>query len=324
MLCWMSAESSKVMTGLVLDRVFQKHDPGPGHPEQVARYVKIVERLEGSGLAKTLREIPVDWVDEKWLQLVHEPSYIELASREIRSGKGHLSTGDTQVCLDSLEAAMMAVGGALNAVDAVIEGEVRNAFCAVRPPGHHASQARGMGFCVFNTIAVAARYAQRRHGLKRVAIVDWDVHHGNGTQDVFYEDPTVHFFSTHQWPLYPGTGAATELGRGEGRGSTLNCPFPAGSGMKEIREAFEKAWVPAMDVFQPEMIFVSAGFDSRVDDPLGAFTLTDNDFGELTQGILRIANTWAKGRVVSCLEGGYNVEGLALAVEAHVRALASA
>jgi acetoin utilization deacetylase AcuC-like enzyme len=217
--------------------------------------------------------------------------------------------------------AARAAGTALNAVDAVMEGRARNAFCVVRPPGHHANASRGMGFCLLNNIAIAARYAQRRHGVGRALIVDWDVHHGNGTQDIFYGDGSVFFFSTHQWPLYPGTGRANERGSGAGAGTTMNCPFPAGSGRREILGAVRESLMPAMREYRPELVLVSAGFDSRVGDLLGRFTLTDDDFAELTEAVMEIADASAGGRVVSLLEGGYSLSGLASASTAHVGAL---
>jgi acetoin utilization deacetylase AcuC-like enzyme len=232
-----------------------------------------------------------------------------------------LSTGDTDITPNSWEVAVRAAGGALSAVDAVLTGRVRNAFCAVRPPGHHANAGRGMGFCLLNNVALAARYAQCKHGVARVAIVDWDVHHGNGTQDIFYRDGSVFFFSSHQWPLYPGTGRADETGDGAGAGTTMNFPFPAGSGRREILGAVENALIPAMDRFRPELVLISAGFDSREGDLLGRFTLTDQDFTDLTLAVMGIADRHAGGRVVSLLEGGYSLDGLASAAAAHVAAL---
>jgi acetoin utilization deacetylase AcuC-like enzyme len=310
-------------TAIGADPSVRIHDPGPGHPEQVARYTAVHNALSSSGLlAKALLLEPRTATHEE-LALAHHPSYIELVEREVAQNRGQLSTGDTAINRQSAQAARAAVGCALNAVDAVCSDAVENAFCLTRPPGHHASAARGMGFCLFNTVAVAARYAQRNFGLQRVAIVDWDVHHGNGTQDIFYADGSVLFFSTHQWPFYPGTGAANERGEGKGQGLTINCPFTAGSGRDEIVGAFEQRFVPAANEFKPDILFISAGFDSRFGDPLGQFSLTDQDFEDLTRMMIDLASTHSKGRLVSVLEGGYNLSGLAKAVESHVRVLES-
>jgi acetoin utilization deacetylase AcuC-like enzyme len=243
--------------------------------------------------------------------------YIRTARRDVRSGFAALSTGDTDICPRSFDVAERAAGLCLNAVDLVMSGQSRNAFCIVRPPGHHATPNRGMGFCLFNNIAVAARYAQRRHGIGRAAIVDWDVHHGNGTQDIFYRDPSVFFFSTHQSPWYPGTGAADETGDGPGQGTTLNCPFAAGAGRDLILGAFRDCWAPRMEEFRPDLILISAGFDSRIGDPLGHFLLADADFADLTTLVLEVADRYCGGRVVSVLEGGYSLNGLERAVAAH-------
>ncbi len=308
-------------TGLAADAAVKKHDPGPSHPEQPARFTAVLNSLETAGLLDDLLRCPVRAATDDELALVHNREYIELVEREVSQNRRQLSTGDTSICKYSFDSALFAAGAVLGAVDAVFSSAVLNAFCAVRPPGHHASAARGMGFCLFNNIAIAARYAQRQYGAERVLIADWDVHHGNGTQDIFYEDGSVLFFSTHQSPWYPGTGHASERGEGEGAGKTINCPFAAGAGRDQILGAFERNLVPAAKEFQPDFILISAGFDSRIDDPLGQFVLTDDDFSELTHMMTDLAVRYCDGRLVSVLEGGYSLEGLALASEAHVRAL---
>jgi acetoin utilization deacetylase AcuC-like enzyme len=248
----------------------------------------------------------------------HDRLYFDRARADIAGGSDLLSTGDTHVCAGSFDVALAAAGSVLNAIDGVFDGSFENAFCAVRPPGHHASSDRGMGFCIFNNVAIAARYAQRKHGAERVVIIDWDVHHGNGTQDIFYEDGSVFYFSTHQSPWYPGTGAAVETGEGDGADTTLNGPFPAGSGYEQINAIICDQFGRAMEKFRPDLVLVSAGFDSRIGDPLGNFTLTDGQFVELTKRLLEMAHKYAAGRLVSVLEGGYNLEGLASGVRAHV------
>ena len=306
------------------DDACRKHDAGPGHPEQPARYDAVLAALEKAGLRAKMREVKPRAVTRDDLLLVHTAEYLDLAEREIRGGAEQLSTGDTGIGAHSWDAAMAAVGCVLAAMDSVVKGDAETAFCLVRPPGHHAGAARGMGFCIVNNIALAARHAQKRLGIGRVLIVDWDVHHGNGTQDIFYADGSVFFFSTHQSPWYPGTGAADETGEGEGKGATLNCPLPAGSGRAEIFECFERKLVPVMEKFRPELVLISAGFDSRAGDPLGQFKLTDTDFADLTRIVRGIADKTAQGRVVSMLEGGYSLTGLASAATAHVAALGAA
>lgn len=310
-------------TGLAADARVQGHDPAPGHPEQPARFDAVLNQLEAAGLLHKLFPIECQETGADELALVHTREFLALVEREIERGFRELSTGDTPVGRGSLRAARVAAGCCLAAVDAIFQGKVDNAFCLVRPPGHHASAARGMGFCIFNNVALAARYAQRNYGAKRVLIADWDVHHGNGTQDIFYSDGSVLFFSTHQSPWYPGTGAAAEQGEGAGIGATINCPFPAGSGRAEIAGAFENVLLPKAKAFRPDLILLSAGFDSRQGDPLGQFLLTDEDFAYLTNLMMDLAADVCGGRLVSVLEGGYNLEGLARAAEAHVRALAS-
>jgi len=310
-----------VQTAFVTSEDYLQHDTGPGHPEYADRLRAVYARLVLSGLLPQLQLLEPIRCPEQWMQAVHTTDYLQRAQSDIAAGRSELSTGDTPVCPRSWDLAALAAGAGMVAIDAVIRGAANNAFCAVRPPGHHATQAAGMGFCILNNIAIAARYAQQHHGLGKVLIVDWDVHHGNGTQDIFYEDDSVLYFSTHQWPWYPGTGAASETGTGKGLGLTVNVPLPAGSGMAEIGQAFENRLLPAVNQFRPELVLVSAGFDSRRGDPLGQFLLDDEDFAALTRTLKQVADEHANGHLVSFLEGGYSLEGLASGVEAHLRAL---
>ncbi len=316
-----SPAAAKKSTALLLDPIYKQHDPGPGHPEQPARYDAVTHALEQTGLAKSLGRVEVRAANEDEIALCHGRGYIQKVRREIAAGAHELSTGDTNVGPRSYDIALRAVGGILNAVDQVVTGSAPNAFCAVRPPGHHARPEQGMGFCIFNNIAIAARYAQREHGIAKVLIADWDVHHGNGTQDIFYSDGSVLFMSTHQSPWYPGTGHPNETGEGKGEGCIMNFPFPAGSGRREILGAFREQLRSAADRFQPDLVLISAGFDSRLGDPLGQFTLSDEDFADLSSTMLEIAGTHAGGRLISVLEGGYSLTGLASGVAAHVKTL---
>jgi acetoin utilization deacetylase AcuC-like enzyme len=317
-------ESSKLQTALLADKFFKAHQPGTRHPERPERLDAVIDEIESSGLDQGTVKIERRTATEDDIALCHHREYIATAKRDIQAGGRMLSTGDTSVSADSWDVALDAAGSLLNAVDLVVARKAKNAFCLVRPPGHHATPNRGMGFCVFNNIAVAARYAQKTHGLDRVLIADWDVHHGNGTQDIFYNDGSVYFFSTHQSPWYPGTGDARETGDGTGKGATLNCPFPAGSGREDILRVLRGKLLPIARDYTPALVMISAGFDSRRDDPLGQFTLSDNDFGELTEIMLEIADTFAGGRLVSVLEGGYNLDGLASAATGHFKVLRQA
>lgn len=297
------------------------HDAGASHPEQPSRLQAIVSEFQQRGLLERLTVIEATDADAATLRQVHDADYLALAHREITTGRRGLSTGDTAVGPGSWSAAVRAAGAGVAAVDAVIAGTVRNAFVCCRPPGHHASAARGMGFCILNNAAIAARHAQQAGAVRRVLIVDWDVHHGNGTQNVFYEDDSVLYFSTHQWPWYPGSGTPRETGRGPGRGFTLNVPLSAGDGDDEVLAAFEGELRPAARAFRPEFVIVSAGFDSRVGDPLGWLRVSDDGFARLTRLAMDLADQFAGGRVVSFLEGGYALNGLAAAAVAHVQTL---
>ncbi|MBK5294615.1 MAG: histone deacetylase [Acidobacteriia bacterium] len=308
-------------TALLMDAVYKDHFAGNRHPEQPARYDAVADALNAAGLTKAALPVPSRIATETELNYCHSKSYIDLVRHDVGAGYQTLSTGDTNINERSLDVAQRAAGGVLNVVDAVMQGKARNGFCLVRPPGHHANPVRGMGFCLFNNVAMGARHAQRKHSAMRVLIADWDVHHGNGTQDIFYADGSVFFFSTHQAPWYPGTGDASETGQGAGKGATLNCPFPAGAGREEILGAFRSKLLPAAGAFRPDLVMISAGFDSRAGDPLGKFTLSDADFAELTTLMMEIADKHSGGRLISVLEGGYNLTGLASAAASHVRTL---
>jgi acetoin utilization deacetylase AcuC-like enzyme len=306
---------------LVHDQVCKTHQPdGPDRPESPKRYDAVLGELKRNGSLAAIHSLrPREATDEEILAC-HGDAYLERITREIESGAQKLSTGDTYVCRRSLKAAHYAAGGACVAVEAVVKGQAKNAFCLTRPPGHHATANRGMGFCVLNNVAIAARFAQRSLGVGKVLIIDWDCHHGNGTQDIFYEDGSVFFFSTHQSPWYPWTGAKEETGRGKGLGTTLNCPLARGSGRKEFFTAFQRM-AEAAHRFKPELVLLSAGFDSRHGDPLGRLELADQDYVDLTSFVLDIARDHCQGRVASILEGGYSLTGLASAAAAHIGCL---
>ncbi|NKB80461.1 MAG: histone deacetylase [Nitrospirales bacterium] len=307
--------------GYVFDPAFLNHEMGAGHPESPDRLRAIHNHLRSSGLLRQLIQIAPKEASRQWIANIHESAYIHrLESQSPTTGYASLDP-DTSLSPGSLSAAYLAAGGAMTAVDHIMAGQADRVFCAVRPPGHHAEANQAMGFCFFNNIAIATRYAQERHGLKRVLIVDWDVHHGNGTQHVFEEDPSVLFFSTHQYPHYPGSGRATERGKGAGEGLTINVPMVAGEGNAEYQEVFENVLVPAADSFQPDIIMISAGFDAHQDDPLASMRITDQGYRELSNIVTRIANRHAAGRIVSCLEGGYHLPALATSVEQHLIAL---
>jgi acetoin utilization deacetylase AcuC-like enzyme len=312
------AAAQSPLTQVFYDPAMLRHEPPGDHPEHPKRLDAAMESVRALERQSRLTVVAPRPATEDEILRVHTPQYLKLVRAEIEAGRRTLSTGDTDISSGSLGAALAAAGTVVSAVDAVVGGRARHAFCAVRPPGHHASQARGMGFCVFNNIAIGARHAARAHGIERILIADWDVHHGNGTQEVFWSDGSVLFFDTHQHPWYPGTGSPAETGEGKGRGRIVNRPFPAGAGRDEILGAFRTELVPAAERFRPQLVMISAGFDSRAGDPLGKFTLTDADFAELTAIVAGIARQHAGGRVVSVLEGGYSRDGLARAVSAHL------
>ena len=311
-------------TGLVYHPGYLEHDMGPGHPESPNRLRAIMQQLEQSGTMARMTKIEARKAEDESLTRVHSPSYVLSLNRHApTSGRVSLDP-DTSMSPGTLHAAYLAAGGALAAVDAIMAQQVDHVFCAVRPPGHHAEAGRAMGFCFFNNVAIAARYVQKKYGLTRVLIVDWDVHHGNGTQHSFEDDPSILFFSTHQYPHYPGTGRGTERGKEAGEGFTINVPMEAGEGDDDYRSVFQKVLVPAADDFKPEFVIISAGFDAHKDDPLASMGLTESGYAELTEIVADIAKRHARGRILSSLEGGYNLTALAASVHAHIGALLNA
>jgi acetoin utilization deacetylase AcuC-like enzyme len=309
-------------TALLHHPVFLEHDTGFGHPEQPARYATVLEALRTApGLWPQLVELQAQPAPRGTVQATHSPQHFKFIEKAVSEGRGYLDA-DTIVSYRSLDAALHAAGAACQAVDAVMSGQANNAFVAARPPGHHATADRAMGFCLFNNIAVAARYAQHKYKeIQKVAIIDWDVHHGNGTQGIFYDDPSVFFFSMHQYPWYPGSGTRQETGYGAGRGATLNVPLNAATPAHEQVRIFSAAIEEIGAKFGPDLILISAGFDSHRADPLGQLRLENEDFQELTRTVKQWAADACSGRIVSCLEGGYNLDTLGDTVTAHVRTL---
>jgi acetoin utilization deacetylase AcuC-like enzyme len=303
---------------------FARHDTGHGHPERPARLAAVLRRLEESGLAAQMDHLEPDAAPVAWIARVHDEDYVADVERACRAGVRVLDDGDTVVSRESYDAALVAAGGAVAAVDRVMDGTWANAFVACRPPGHHAEFERAMGFCLFNNVAVAAAHLRRARGVERVAIVDWDVHHGNGTQHAFESDPTVFYASLHQWPWYPGTGAADERGVGAGEGATLNCPMSAWTGDREWLRAVETQVLPALERFDPGFVLVSAGFDAHERDPLSHTRVTTEGFRRIAALVNSFAASRCGGRIVSLLEGGYNLDALADSVEAHVGGLLAA
>jgi len=309
------------LTLLYTDPLFLRHDTG-AHLETAKRLRSIAQMLTKSGLgARCIPGVYVPLCEEAVAQ-VHAPAMVARAKEVARRGGGMVDA-DTVVSPESFTVALAAAGACASAVDAVLGGEDRTALCLIRPPGHHATPARSMGFCLFNNVALAARHAQTVHGLSQLLIVDWDVHHGNGTQDIFYEEPAVTFLSAHRYGhgFYPGTGAADETGQGRGLGHTINVPLRFGISRREYHDQFTRALEKAADAIKPELVIVSAGFDAHVRDPIGSLGLDTEDFASLTRQVLEVARTHAQGRLVSCLEGGYHLDALAESAQAHLEEL---
>ncbi|MEK7448159.1 MAG: histone deacetylase [Planctomycetota bacterium] len=324
------------MTYLVYDDIYLKHDTGT-HPETAERLVSIVAHLKKTKFWKQDHLLSPRLAEVKEISLVHPPEYIKTVEKISlqtaplwRGGSGYLDS-DTVVSPDSYQVARYAVGGVLNAIDAVINaGKNTNALCLVRPPGHHALPDQGMGFCLFNNVAIGARYLQKKYQVGKILIIDWDLHHGNGTQAVFYDDPTVFYFSMHRFPYYPGTGAAEETGLDQGEGFTLNIPLAPDITRNEYLKKFEAALLKIKQKFTPDFILISAGFDGYKNDPLGGLGLEAADFQTLTELVKKLADECCDGpaaigasRIVSVLEGGYSLEGLPYCIEAHLNGLSA-
>ena len=310
-------------TGFLFDKRYLLHETGPYHPEIPDRLTCIHEGIEAGGLLDHLTLINGSPADRKWIEIVHDKDYIDRFGDACFAGKKIFETPDNQMCAETFDIAMLAVGGVLDTVKRVMEGEIDNAFCAVRPPGHHAEQREAMGFCYFNNIAIAARYLRQAHGIDRVGIIDFDVHHGNGTQHIFEEDPTVFYYSIHEHPsfAFPGTGRVFEQGTGRGKGFTHNNPMLPGQGDEEYKEVFERELIPAIDGFKPQFILVSVGFDAHVEDDMSGINLTTECFSWMMEKIVDLAEKHASGRLVSILEGGYCLNRLPELAKNHVQIL---
>ena len=308
-------------TGIVKDIRYMDHDMGAYHPESPERLKVIYEMLEDRDMKNIFRDVPVRPAEREELLFVHTSKYVDLLASTAGRDATYLDP-DTQTSPGSYKAALLAAGGLCEAISMVHSGELNNAFALVRPPGHHAERSRAMGFCLFNNIAVGARYAQERLGLDRILIVDWDLHHGNGTQHTFEDDPSILYFSTHQYPYYPGSGSHEEIGTGKGEGFTINVPLSTGYGDGEFLAIFEEVLSPAVMEFEPSMILVSAGFDIYKGDPLGGMKVTPEGFAGLTRSLMRMAESCCGGKMVITLEGGYDLKGLRDSTKAVLKELA--
>lgn len=310
-------------TGLIYSDRFLAHDTGQGHPERPDRLRAIVQRLKADGLWDRLTPLDFEAAGRSRLERLHSPKYVWRVFEACAHHLPYIDVVDSAICEDSADIAELAVGGVLRAVGAVMDGEVRNAFCAVRPPGHHAEADRSMGFCLFANVALAAEALLSDHGLERVAVVDFDVHHGNGTQHLLEERGDVLFVSIHGDPLslYPGTGFEQEVGRGDGHGHTLNVTMRPGAGDEVYLDAFDTKVIPALRDFAPQFLLISAGFDAADGDPLADMRVTTAGFEAMTRRLLDVADEYAQGRVVSVLEGGYDLSALSAGVSAHIGVL---
>lgn len=308
-------------TAFASDPRFEDHDTGQGHPERASRLSHTLNHLKTQSWFSSLDNTPAVDCGPEWLASVHHRGLIERARVSCEEGLPYLDTPDVAICGVSFDIACLAAGTVLNLADAVASGRSDNGFALIRPPGHHAEYDAALGFCLFNNIAIAARYLQQQHSLEKILILDWDVHHGNGTQHLFEEDPSVFYVSTHQYPHYPGTGSYSETGIGAGKGTTLNCPMDAGANNEAYTEVFTEKILPAVELFKPDIILISAGFDAHQADPLGSINLTTEHYAWMTKRLIECADRHCNGRILSVLEGGYDLDALALSVASHIKTL---
>jgi acetoin utilization deacetylase AcuC-like enzyme len=316
----------EMTSDLVYSRRFQDHQTGRGHPERPERLAAVVEGLTDRSLWSHLTQVDFEAAERSWLETLHRPSYVDRCFAACERGESFIDSPDSAICPASATIAQLAVGGVLTAAGRIAEGQAQNAFCAVRPPGHHAEADRSMGFCLFNHIALAAEALSRRHGFRRIAIVDFDVHHGNGTQHLFERRNDVFFISLHQDPntLFPGTGFGSERGKGDGTGYTLNLPLPPNSDDERYITCMQDSVEPALDRFKPDILLVSAGFDAAAADPLAQMRVTSDGFDWIARFLTRKANELCHGRLLASLEGGYDLVALSDGVSRFVQALLDA
>ncbi len=308
-------------TGYIYDPVFLNHDTGWGHPETSQRLVSAHAHLSSQDFYSNLVLFQPRDAEIKWIETIHQPNYIERVKSSCETGLLMIDTPDVRISPESYHVSLKATGSLLELADRIMTDEVDNGFALVRPPGHHAENSTAMGFCLFNSVAIVARYLQQKYHLQRILILDWDVHHGNGTQHTFEEDPDVFYISLHQYPYYPGTGAQYDTGTGKGEGTTLNCPMSAGLGDDSYREAFKDKIVPAVCNFNPDAILISAGFDAHQADPLASIRLNTESYGWMTKEMMSLAEKYCEGKLISVLEGGYDFQALAESVTKHVQVL---
>lgn len=310
-----------MVTSLITSEKYKYHITGPGFPESPERLDAIIDHLESTGLLNELDVVEPNRKDKSFCKLVHDDEYITRVRQACELGAPIVDTGDNPISKNSYDTALLAVGGITEAVDRVFTGKADNAMALLRPPGHHAEKGMAMGFCLFNNVAIAARYAQQNYEVEKVVIIDFDVHHGNGTQHIFEADPTVMYVSLHQYPFYPGSGAADEIGSGDAKGTTVNYPLNLGVGDNEFIDIFDNSLSDKVLKYNPDLIIISAGFDAHMDDPIGGLRVTTEGYHNISKTITKIAGEVCDGKIISALEGGYNLKALSESVETHLKVL---